>query len=148
MSEQIASPIPQVSFIIKDIQIASKSLNVPRLKEGQELPEFAFKIQVEIGLNDKAKNSVHVVSVEIAPRDNQDEIWANISVACVFEIYNWEEIIERNDLNLKLRDDVAELLNMISIGTLRGILFSEMRGTVLHNAILPVLDIKSFVKGG
>jgi hypothetical protein len=45
---------------------------------------------------------------------------------------------------MAIPDPIVETLNILTIGTARGIMFSEFKGTWLHSNFLPVIDPKSF----
>jgi hypothetical protein len=137
--------LTKVSFTIHDIEILSKSLSIPELKDSK-LPEFEFKIGLEITTDIENKHSIHIISTEIVSKENNKQCFADLKIACIYAIYNFDDVSVKMDNGISLRQDVIELFNTITIGTLRGILYSELRGTILHSAILPILDIKSFVK--
>ncbi|MDN3656692.1 hypothetical protein QWZ08_13690 [Ferruginibacter paludis] len=72
---------------------------------------------------------------------------ASITIACTFDIINFEEVIISNGDAATIPDTILETLNIITIGTMRGIMFTGFRGTWLHNSILPVIDPKFFKQG-
>jgi hypothetical protein len=43
-----------------------------------------------------------------------------------------------------LPSGIIDLLNSVSVSTVRGMMFSAFKGTFLHNAVLPVIDPKTF----
>ena len=45
-----------------------------------------------------------------------------------------------------LPQEFITLLNSIALSTTRGVMFSQFRGTVLHNAILPIIAPAKFEK--
>jgi hypothetical protein len=74
--------------------------------------------------------------------EDEQSILANLSVNLVFEIEDLANYAIEKEV--KLPSDIIIAMNSISISTLRGIMFSTFKGTYLHNAILPVIDPKSF----
>jgi hypothetical protein len=69
----------------------------------------------------------------------------SFGAACSFEIENFEEIFIKTSVNAyNIPNDVMVTLISLSISTLRGIMFDQLRGTYLHNAFLPILDPKEF----
>jgi hypothetical protein len=46
----------------------------------------------------------------------------------------------------EINEAFAETLNSISISTTRGVMFSELKGTILHHAFLPIIDVKALQK--
>jgi hypothetical protein len=62
-----------------------------------------------------------------------------------------ERILNKSDIEDgdQFNFDIENLLKSIAISTMRGIIFSDLRGTILHNAILPLVMADSFkpIKG-
>lgn len=137
--------LSKVSFTIHDIDILSKSLFVPQLQDSN-IPEFEFKIGLEISIDNEDQLSIHIITTEIFSKENREQVFAALKIGCVYKVYNFDEVTVKEHGVVAFRSDVIDLFNTITIGTLRGVLYSELRGTFLHRAILPVLDIKSFVK--
>lgn len=76
-----------------------------------------------------------------------NRILASFSIVCVFEIFNFESLFKPTADDTGLPQGLLNLLNTVVIGTMRGVKFSEFRGTALDNAILPVLDPTRFEPG-
>ena len=112
--------------------------------QGSELPEVQFNLVMNVSIDKESRKITIILSVRMNLINN-DSIVANISVGCTFEIINFEEIIIQKEGTLTIPDAILETLNILTIGTTRGIMFSEFRGTWLHNTILPVIDPKSFI---
>jgi hypothetical protein len=62
----------------------------------------------------------------------------------MFDIFNFDGVKIESEDAISLPDDMLDLLNTVTIGTARGVLYSELRGTYLDHAILPVLDPRAF----
>ena len=102
---------------------------------------FKFNINIEHLVNSNEKCIVVKPSIEIFT-DKSNTILGMLSASVVFEFENLNGFIINDEL--KLPNDIFIAINSISISTIRGILFSTFRGTILHNAILPVIDPKAF----
>ena len=68
----------------------------------------------------------------------------SIKVSCVYYIDNLTEFKSTDNKQFDFPNDFISTVNSISISTARGIMFSQLKGTFLHNAILPILDPKGF----
>jgi hypothetical protein len=66
-------------------------------------------------------------------------------VSFIFEIPDLKEYVDPKNNIPKLPEEFLTTINSISISTVRGVMFSQFKGTFLHNAILPVVDPKSFI---
>ncbi|HTH31873.1 MAG TPA: hypothetical protein VL946_11055 [Lacibacter sp.] len=131
-----------IEFKISSIELIEKSFQIPEFKDGK-LPETQFDLMINFSINKPNKRFVSMLQVKV--RTTLDElILANITVACSFDILNFEEVVVSTGETMGVPDPIVETLNIITIGTVRGIMFSEFKGTWLHNTILPVIDPKSF----
>ena len=106
--------------------------------QGESPNEFLFDVQVsqEIALKDK----VVISKISLTIKDSKDTVLGNLTLSCVFEVENLPIIIPH-------KPSAAELgfkLNQVTISTARGVMFGLFRGTILHNAILPIVDAKAF----
>jgi hypothetical protein len=91
------------------------------------------------------KEIIYVMQVIVNTRKSSEKI-GSIKLRCTFHVPNFEEYILNNESGPTLPQDLLYLLNTVVIGTMRGIMFSEFRGTVLNDALLPVLDPRQFQK--
>ncbi len=129
------------SFMLKSIDILEKSFKV--FKKDKKL-DYDYGIALEIAPNPQINQSFHLMTVSVSPKGQEKEILATLRLGFVFEIANLEQIVVVQDNNITLPPGLLNLLNAVVIGTMRGVLFSELRGTMLEDAILPVLDPSKF----
>ncbi len=138
----------------KDKTLRFQILAVELLKNNFAIPSkvignnngvsFSFDISVEHKLDVKNKYIVVTIHVDIVPNSDTTIKFASSSVACIYAIENFEEIININSPDKTIIDaTTTEILNSISLSTTRGVLSQLYSGTYLHNAILPVIDPKS-----
>lgn len=133
--------IPQnISFKLKNIEIGQSSLTAIDYALANDVV-FKFNINIEHLVNIDQNLIVIKPTVAIFVEDEKS-ILANLSVNLVFEIEDLANYAIEKEV--KLPSDIIVAMNSISISTLRGIMFSTFKGTYLHNAILPVIDPKSF----
>ncbi|MBB1284586.1 hypothetical protein HRH25_09400 [Flavisolibacter sp. BT320] len=132
----------EISFTIDFIELVNKSLTLPINKDGK-VPEYRFDVDLDIRSNEKEKKSLHTLHVAIKSKEDES-LLGNVSVACAFNILNYEDLIDSEVPNSNIPKEYLDILSTITIGTARGIIFSEFRGTFLHDATLPILDVKSF----
>lgn len=133
----------EVQYQIRAIEILESSLNTPQ----SPVPEnilFKFDINLEHRLNNEKKLIIVVCTVSIRNK-NKEQLFGHLKTSCVFNVNNWEEFIDKDSNKLKFPTDFLTQLNSITISSTRGLLFSALRGTFLHNAVLPIIDLQSFV---
>ncbi|MFV5702793.1 hypothetical protein ACM55F_13055 [Flavobacterium sp. XS2P12] len=129
-----------INFRLKNIEIAQSSLTAI----DYALPDdviFKFNINIEHLVNID-QNLIVIKPIVAIFVEDEKSILANLSVNLVFEIEDLASFAIEKEV--KLPSDIIIAMNSISISTLRGIMFSTLKGTYLHNAILPVIDPKSF----
>jgi hypothetical protein len=131
----------EYSFELKRIALLEKNLNL--LNQGGKLDDFAFDVSLQIGNDPEAKECLHIMRVGINSKKSGQPM-GSIQLLCAFFIPKFEEYILDGDKNSSLPKDLLYLLNSVIIGTMRGVMFSEFRGTALNNAFLPVLDPRQF----
>lgn len=131
------------SFALRKIDLIEKTLRVYNKKEKKV--EYDYRISLQIIPNPTDNHSFHVMSVDIFPKGQEKEIISTVKLGFVFEIPDLESIaITSEEEGITLPEGLLNLLNAVVIGTMRGVIFSELRGTQLDDAILPVLDPSKF----
>lgn len=130
------------SFVLKRIDLIEKSLNVYYKKEKKI--EYDYQISLRIAPSPEENQSLHLMSVTIIPKGNEKDILATVTLAFTFTIFDLQSIAKVNEDGIALPDNLLNLLNAVVIGTMRGVLYSELRGTPVEDAILPVLDPSKF----
>lgn len=129
------------SFALKKIQLLEKSLGVIAKKESED--KYDFDISLKVNLNDENQICINMFSVKVKLKTEKN-ILASISILCVFEIFNYDQVVLKASPTPELPNALLNLLNTVVIGTMRGVMFSEFRGTALDNVVLPVLDPSKF----
>jgi hypothetical protein len=129
-----------INFRLKNIEIAQSSLTAI----DYALPDdVIFKFNINIAhLVNIDQNLIVIKPIVAIFLEEEQSVLANLSVNLVFEIEDLASFAIEKEV--KLPSDIVIAMNSISISTLRGIMFSTLKGTYLHNAILPVIDPKSF----
>ncbi len=134
-----------INFQIKTIDLIHSSLQSPKAFIADE-QIFSFNISVEQKLDPGNKCLIVITHVEITTPDDIDYKLATAAVACLFSIENYNDVIRMEKDQVVINPGVIEILNSISYSTTRGVLSQLLRGTYLHNAIMPIIDPKTFKK--
>lgn len=126
---------------IEGVDLLNKSFhNVPIA------PNDMFNHQLKTqAVGDENKNLVIVFTqVKISNIKEPIILLGEINIAMRFGIENFKEDFPKNESGKYLIPiEVENLLKSIAISTLRGIMFSEFKGTSLHNATLPIILMDS-----
>ena len=129
-----------VSYRIAGIQILSKNM-IAQLEPLSEKTLLNFDVKVESKIDEAKKYVFAIVNVKIRRGEETDAL-AAIDTVCAFEIPDFEKHIVRNlDGNFVIPVNLESAIRPIAISTTRGILYSELRGTLLHGAILPIIQL-------
>ena len=132
----------QIEFRFAGIQTMAKNLTA--LQPGEKTTGFNFEVKVETRVQAEAGNIIIVVIIKIL-NDNKESILANYEVWCIFEVIDFDKKILINDLGLHVIPDILQNTFLpVAISTVRGIIFSDLVGTYLQNAIMPVIYMTSF----
>ncbi len=132
----------QLSFQLTNIEIIDFCL-IPCSLELMDLKIFNFNINIEQRIAQEIQNVFVITTIDIIHEDKTTKL-GSIKVNCIFNIANMSDFIDKAKNTVLFPDSVVSTLNSISLSTTRGVMFGQFKGTFLHNAILPLIDYKSF----
>lgn len=133
-----------ISFQLRAIELHERSL--VKQAPGFVTSNFHFNINMESNVEVTQKIVLVLTKVKIFADDQTTELGA-LTSACVFSLGNFDEAVKLLPNNsFELPEGLADVLNSIAISTTRGMMFSEFKGTLLHHAVLPIIDVKSLKK--
>lgn len=133
----------EVKFALKNIELLDFSFK--RLQKSYiENSLFHFDIKLEHKINKEKNLLFSIISIGIFNEKDELEL-GSITASCVFEIQNLSDYILENN-KIDLPEHILFTFNSITISTARGMMFTLFRGTYLHNALLPIVDPKAFIK--
>jgi hypothetical protein len=137
-------------FITRDIEIQLKGIELLNIDQRLSavdtinIRNFNFNINIETKADAPNKLLFAIIHIEILTED-QSQVLGGISVSCIFELKNFEELIKiESEGKLTLPQQLVDIINSISLSTTRGVMFATFKGTPLHNAFLPIIDPKQF----
>lgn len=129
-----------ISFQFETIELLEFSMITPD-KEVEAKTQYKLDINIEHRFNIEYNRIFVIVSIDIIDENNDAKL-SSFKISCVYNIKDLNEFV--NDNKLSLPDEMITTLNSISLSTCRGILFSSLKGTFLHNVILPIIDPLNF----
>lgn len=133
----------KIEYKINGIELIEKHLN--RFENLPPSVQFNFQVSSQtIFTKEPLRLLVVFTSIEINIVGSP-KVLGKFFIAMGFEILN-PEVIFKDEPEPKIIFplEVENHFKSLAISTSRGIVFSELRGTPLHNAILPILDMKIF----
>lgn len=128
----------EIKFQLVNIEQSGMSLNLP--EEAGNIENYDFGINLETILDSERELAIVKIAIDIR---SQSTKLAGILANLWFHVVDFSKVIKK-DKNGKLAVpyDLQLMINTVAIGTGRGILFSNLRGTPLHGAVLPIIDPK------
>ena len=131
-----------IQFQLKSIELLGFSIESPETVP-HETKGFNFNINTEHKLNKENRFIAVITTVEIIHDDGKTKL-AEIKTNCIFNIKDISSMLQEGSLPIQY----SPSLNQISYSTTRGMAYSLLKDTYLHNAFLPVVDPWAFSASG
>lgn len=127
-----------IEFQIKGIDLLS--IQLPGIDGIQVDPsEIEFDITLEQRIT--PENELVVVNCTISAHNlGKEFLLGSIKVGCLYHVKSMDKLLTKDKGSINLPSKFIETINIVTIGTARGMMYSEFKGTYLHNAILPLID--------
>lgn len=132
-------------FQLRGIDLQEVSIAKPT--PGTNPPtHFNFDLTIEANVDAPQKMVINSVRVRIKG-ETSDQPLGSLTCACIFSVANFDEVITmKTETYAEINEAFAEALNSIAVSTTRGVMFGVLKGTFLHYAFLPIIDIKGLKK--
>lgn len=137
------SSLPKpLTFKIKSIEIFESNLNKPNVPmNGAAVYQYDISLEQRINIEERLINVTCGIEIWTELRDQR---LAHIKSGFIYAVDNLESYWDKKTSKPNLPEDFRVSLNSVALSTSRGIMFSFLKGTYLHNAILPVVNPYSF----
>ncbi len=123
---------------LKGVELLNFHLNKPNEPIDPQTT-FTFNINIEHRINKDKELIIVTASIDILHEQKKIKL-GSFSASCGYEISNIGNFITTNDNQVNIPENLIFTLNSVTISTVRGMMFSQFRGTFLHNAVLPLAD--------
>lgn len=133
--QKIEFQIQAIELLDIDLIYPTKPLNNPMT--------FHFSLNIEHKVNTEKSIVIVVAHISVFNEDTVTKL-GSLKTSCIFRIANFNDFFNQKTKQVHFSDSIITTLNSITISTSRGIMFSQFKGTFLHNAILPIIDPKNF----
>lgn len=127
-----------MEFRIVALDVLEANLVAPT----QQLPPkvmFQFDVNLEHRWNTNDNIFIVVTSVSIFS-EKKEHLLAKFKTNTVFQIEELANYVDTANQKVNMPTDIILDINELAISTTRGSLFSFLKGTYLHNAVLPIID--------
>ncbi len=126
-----------IAFGLKGIEIINSVIKAP--PESREISTFNFDIQFKSIPN--LKDNVVNILMDVIVKEKADQL-GQFSAVFHYGVDDLEKLMTGRERNqVEIPQPLLTTLLGISASTLRGLMFASFKGTFLHNAILPLIDI-------
>jgi|JI6StandDraft_1071083.scaffolds.fasta_scaffold410391_2 hypothetical protein len=106
--------------------------------------EMNFNVNLENAVHPEKSWIVCNVTVNIRTQKSGTPL-GKLAASLAFSLEDFATHIHKNEQGaVILPPDLLATLNGIAISTTRGIMFGVFKGTPLHGALLPLMDVKAF----
>lgn len=123
-------------YRIVNIDLIEKQVLYVNKKIGDQ---FSFNVRTQSALDEKTGIVTTLICIKISDLETNERL-AVFTCAFMIQVKDMVEMFGRDDEgNLKMPFELELQFKSIGVSTMRGIIFSELRGTYLHRAIMPVI---------
>jgi hypothetical protein len=135
-----------INITLQRIDLVSKSIEVPpaNLISPDEI-SFNFVVDIKLGAPEKLAVVVTDISI-LWPKEDNKRL-AFFKTVCVFHFPGFDEIFTAiEDGRYEIPFDIEVMLKTTGLSTTRGMIYSDIKGTYLHGALLPLVDINKIIR--
>jgi len=137
-----------INIRIKEINQCSFNLNQKSLPKDEI--EIGKNLSIGLGFNfnvDFENNLFHFFTLITYKNHNTDESVLELETEIIFELNNLKLVVKKQKTpgDFNINDDLIITLAGVAIGTSRGLLASNTKGTPLSNFPLPILNPKELI---
>jgi len=134
----------QIKFIAIEIVAKSFKEAPTSLKPGEPI-NISFNYLVDLNVIPERSLTMVVTNVDIFISPENTDV-GNIKTLCVFEVGDFNNVFDiQSGKPTSIPLDLEVLLKSTGLSTTRGLIHSEVKGTYLQGAILPLVDIGTLV---
>jgi hypothetical protein len=142
MTHHLEKTIPAY---LSNIEVVDFWMKQPRKRKIKlTLSSFEFESVFDYGTNDKKKSLMILIETAIF-HEKYGKV-ASITTACYFSIEDFDKFQPDKKGCLIIPEDTLAEFYTVAYSTSRGLLYSQVRGTFLHIAFLPLTDVYTGTK--
>lgn len=132
-----------ITFSLDGIKTEQFAILEENYSDKKKSVDFGTGIQFMIDSETKFIASVVRISF-----DQGKKSFLKIDVSCHFKIddNSWDTFINKKQHTLTIPKGFLAHMAMITVGTLRGILFTKTEGTIFNKFIIPTIDVTSMIE--
>lgn len=143
--EQIQKPVKKLGLRYLSINVLKFSqfdIGEFEIRQGEDVIEYQASFESKIN---SEKEEVIITTTLNLKIIEIDDIFCELKVASKFGVSPFENGIKEKDGKYLISESLLANFTAIIMGTLRGILHEKLKGTVLQNEVLPLIDLKAAI---
>ncbi|MBI5403446.1 MAG: hypothetical protein HY959_08590 [Ignavibacteriae bacterium] len=130
-----------VTYKIIKVKVLSYSvLYNEDILSGKRKPDFVFDISITNNIKFDLKTTEIIASVKVYTDSDKSELAGEIKTLNEFEVINFDEVIKKEENKINIPTNFLATIIGLSISNTRGMMIAKSTGTILENAILPILN--------
>ena len=138
------SEMKPIDVTVKIKSIALVDFHVENIgkQEGEKLnnKKFAFQFTLNIKVDSSKKEILLDCSTKIFSDDSKTLYLAEIITKGIFDLLNFDEIVTEHK---GVPQPIIGMFMSILLSTMRGMILVKSMGTIVENAILPIININT-----
>jgi len=131
-----------INYQIKSIEILDFSLTSLD-KPFEEIKNYNFDLNVTQKYNAEHKLIFTITTISVL--DNKRKLLGSLKTNVIFEVLEFDSYLNKKTKKIDFPKEFVLTLNSVAISTSRGIMFSQFKGTNLHNVILPLVNMQKLL---
>ena len=124
-----------VTYRISALEMLNLEIKHPK-QEQMDLNTFHFDLKLQHRINAEKSLVFVITNIDIMDKDKTTQV-GYIETSCIFHVENFSDYMGE-DNQARFPDSFISEINSMAISTTRGMMFSELKGTFLHKAVLPI----------
>ncbi|MCT4581082.1 MAG: hypothetical protein N4A35_06655 [Flavobacteriales bacterium] len=129
-----------LKYKLANIEVLESYIKAPQ-KALPNFNDFSFSLDIQHQLNQDSEIIYVITEITVFHSSDKENLIGKYKSNCVFKIPQINDFLDKE---LNLPENHLTTLNSISYSTTRGMMFSDFKGTFLHQAILPIVPLDSF----
>ena len=136
-----------ISYKLVKVKILSYSvLYFEDIILGKRIPNFTFEISGAQIIREETKTIDVMTTVKVFLEPDKKELAGEIKTLNQFEIFNYNEVLKGKNNTANIPKEFLATILGLSISNTRGMMIAKSTGTILENAILPILNPFDIIK--
>jgi len=133
---------PPYRFSLQGIELLESHVQ-PAASQEEAASGVSFNVNLENSVHEEHSWIMCKVTVLVATQRSMLQV-GKLVVMVAFQLADYATFVRTEAGQAVIPEDLLATLNGIALSTARGIMYVSFKGTALHGALLPIMDVKAF----